>query len=135
MFACYDLKAAKEKMSPDVFRRQTASLWRYKDILPVHDDRNIVTLGEGMTTLEAWDQAAKTAGVFCSPEGATTVAAAVKLRQQGSIRESDRVAVLFTATGLKYTSLIKSEMPAILDEGELKATPAGASLQSMIAPE
>jgi threonine synthase len=51
LFARYDLKAPKEKMSPDVFRRQTASLWRYKDILPVHDNRNIVTLGEGMTPL------------------------------------------------------------------------------------
>ena len=94
-------------------------------IRETHGTVATVTIGE---TLEAWDRTAKTEGVFCSPEGATTVAAAVKLRQQGFIRESGRVAVLFTATGLKYTSLIKSEMPAILDEGELKATPAGASL-------
>jgi threonine synthase len=67
-------------------------------------------------TFQAWERTVKSEGVFCSPEGATTVAAAARLRQEGFIRESDRVVVLFTATGLKYTSLIKSEMPVIPDE-------------------
>ena len=51
LFARYDLKRAKEEISPDTFRCGTASLWRYKTLLPIYDDHSIVTLGEGMTPL------------------------------------------------------------------------------------
>ncbi len=32
-------------------KKYGASLWRYRDLLPIHNDRNIVTMGEGWTPL------------------------------------------------------------------------------------
>lgn len=47
----YDLAKAAEKLTPDVLRSRVASLWRYREVLPVVDDANIVSLGEGWTPL------------------------------------------------------------------------------------
>lgn len=47
----YDLVRAKKELKKDVLQTREASLWRYKELLPVLDDVNIVTLGEGFTPL------------------------------------------------------------------------------------
>ncbi|WP_038083455.1 threonine synthase [Tumebacillus flagellatus] len=47
----YDLKAAAQSMNKSDLARRQPSLWRYRELLPVRDDANIVTLGEGMTPL------------------------------------------------------------------------------------
>ncbi|MCR5302007.1 MAG: threonine synthase [Lachnospiraceae bacterium] len=47
----YDLESAKAVLSADTFRNRPANLWRYKELLPVADDENIVSLGEGMTPI------------------------------------------------------------------------------------
>jgi threonine synthase len=44
----YDLN---KKVARDAFSTRPASLWRYKELLPVLDDENIVSLGEGWTPL------------------------------------------------------------------------------------
>ena len=44
-------------------------------------------------------------GVFCAPEGAATAAAVDLLRRQGTIRESDRVVLFNTGSGLKYVGM------------------------------
>ncbi len=49
LFAIYDIEKAKEKFSKDLLSERIASLWRYRELLPVKDDTNIVTLGEGFT--------------------------------------------------------------------------------------
>ncbi len=49
LLARYDLKAARERLSPDIFNKREATLWRYRELLPVLDDRNVVSLGEGFT--------------------------------------------------------------------------------------
>src|SRR6185436_14435224 len=51
LFACYDLKAAGRTMTKDALRPRVKSLWRYREVLPVADDANVVTLGEGWTPL------------------------------------------------------------------------------------
>ncbi|MBL0387352.1 threonine synthase [Tumebacillus sp. ITR2] len=47
----YDLKSAAQVMKKEDLAHREPSLWRYRELLPVRDDANIVTLGEGMTPL------------------------------------------------------------------------------------
>lgn len=47
----YDLATAAETLSPDSLKGRISSLWRYREVLPVVDDANIVSLGEGWTPI------------------------------------------------------------------------------------
>ena len=47
----YDLKAAAGALRPADLAGRVSSLWRYRELLPVRDERHIITLGEGMTPL------------------------------------------------------------------------------------
>lgn len=47
----YDLQRAAREMSPRGLEAREASMWRYRELLPVRDEANIVSLGEGMTPL------------------------------------------------------------------------------------
>ncbi len=49
----YDLAAIGSAVSPETIARRAPTLWRYRELLPVADDRHIVTLGEPMTPLLA----------------------------------------------------------------------------------
>src|SRR5438067_122960 len=51
LFARYDLPALKTAMGPADFATREWNLWRYRELLPVRDAANVVTLGEGMTPL------------------------------------------------------------------------------------
>ena len=51
LFARYDLAAAGRTLTKDTLRTRTKSLWRYREVLPVRSDTDIVTLGEGFTPL------------------------------------------------------------------------------------
>jgi threonine synthase len=44
-------------------------------------------------------------GVFCAPEGSATAAAVARLRASAAIRESDRVVLFNTGSGLKYIGM------------------------------
>ncbi len=56
----YDLEAAARTMTKESLRLREPNLWRYRDVLPVVDDANIVSLGEGMTPLLKVDRLAST---------------------------------------------------------------------------
>ena len=47
----YDLEKVSQTLTKDVLRKREASLWRYREVLPVVNDENIVSLGEGWTPL------------------------------------------------------------------------------------
>ena len=47
----YDLARAGETLTRDGLRGRVASLWRYREVLPVAHDASITTLGEGWTPL------------------------------------------------------------------------------------
>jgi threonine synthase len=47
----YDLKKAARTLTKDSLKRRVSSLWRYREVLPVVNDENIITLGEGWTPL------------------------------------------------------------------------------------
>lgn len=51
LLVAYDLEKAKKEINHDSFAKGPTNLWRYKRLLPVQDDANIVTLGEGLTPL------------------------------------------------------------------------------------
>jgi threonine synthase len=51
LFAHYDLAAAARTLTRESLRARGKSLWRYREVLPVRSDADIVTLGEGFTPL------------------------------------------------------------------------------------
>src|SRR5688500_11352141 len=54
LFVRYDLHRVRSTVDRDSLAGRRADLWRYRELLPVADDSNIVTLGEGCTpTLRA----------------------------------------------------------------------------------
>jgi threonine synthase len=63
LFARYDLEAAKETMTKRELIGRVASMWRYKEILPVRRSENIVTLGEGWTPLTLTSRLGETLGL------------------------------------------------------------------------
>ena len=56
----YDLDKASKTLIRDSLATREASLWRYREVLPVVDDANIVSLGEGWTPLFEVDRLAAT---------------------------------------------------------------------------
>ncbi|MFY0581133.1 threonine synthase [Cystobacter fuscus] len=47
----YDLKAAARAVRPANLAGRVSSQWRYRELLPLRDDKHLITLGEGMTPL------------------------------------------------------------------------------------
>ncbi len=51
LFPRYDLDRARGEVRRDVVADRPPTMWRYRELMPVNDPANIVTLGEGMTPL------------------------------------------------------------------------------------
>jgi threonine synthase len=51
LLAAYDLKNAAKSFTRENLRHRAATMWRYAEVLPVFDEANIVSLGEGWTPL------------------------------------------------------------------------------------
>ena len=51
LFARYDLALAKKHVNPQDFIKRQPSMWRFFELMPVIDQSNIVSLGEGGTPL------------------------------------------------------------------------------------
>jgi threonine synthase len=51
LLARYDLDTAREKLDRDEIRRRPLGMWRWRELLPVHDPKNMINLGEGDTPL------------------------------------------------------------------------------------
>jgi threonine synthase len=47
----YDLETAARSLTKESLAGRRADLWRYREVLPVKDDSNIISLGEGWTPL------------------------------------------------------------------------------------
>jgi threonine synthase len=47
----YDLAKVQQVLTPQQLAGRPANMWRYREVLPVEKDDNIVTLGEGFTPL------------------------------------------------------------------------------------
>lgn len=51
LLAQYDLSAVARDLTPVELASREATMWRYHELLPVRQERHVVTLGEGMTPL------------------------------------------------------------------------------------
>lgn len=51
LLVAYDLERLKDNLSPEAVQSREPNLWRYHELLPVEDPKNVVSLGEGMTPL------------------------------------------------------------------------------------
>ncbi len=58
-------------------------------------------------------------GAFVCPEGAATLAAAKRLREEGWISENDRVVLLNTGTGIKYPETVEVDAPLLGPDDEI----------------
>ena len=54
----YDLEKAAETLTKESLPTRLPNLWRYREVLPVENDENIVCLGEGLTPLLKTDKLA-----------------------------------------------------------------------------
>lgn len=67
--------------------------------------------------LKATQRTSSTEGIHVSPEVGAAVSAAEKLRADGFLRESDRVVVFATGSGLKHVDLVEGEYPVLEPDG------------------
>ncbi len=51
LLARYDLQSVAENLSPDAFKGREPTMWRYRELLPIADDKFRISLGEGFTPL------------------------------------------------------------------------------------
>jgi len=69
--------------------------------------------------LESIQLLAKEEGIFACPEGAATLWAVKKLKDQGWLKGGETILLLNTATGLKYPQLISKKAPILESDGEI----------------
>jgi threonine synthase len=73
LLARYDLDRVRDTVSRDELAGREQTLWRYRELLPVRETANVVTLGEGMTPLlplPAYGAALGVPGLLMKDEGA-----------------------------------------------------------------
>jgi threonine synthase len=51
LFARYDLDGVRAAVTPEAFAGRRWDMWRYAELLPIRDQNNVVSLGEGLTPL------------------------------------------------------------------------------------
>jgi threonine synthase len=109
-----------------------ATIWRYQDLLPLHDNKNIITLGEGWTPLtRAWNLGLMLghANIYIKDErqGPTgsfkdrQAAVAISMMKEAGIKEAvvastGNVAIAYSAfcarAGIKLWTFVTSSVPA-----------------------
>ena len=63
LFARYDLDAARSTLTKESLVGRPKNMWRYREVMPVLDDANIITLGEGGTPLINAERLARATGL------------------------------------------------------------------------
>ena len=51
LYARYDINAAKKAISKEDLIHRDPNMWRYFEMMPVKDPKNVITLGEGFTPI------------------------------------------------------------------------------------
>ncbi|HEX7064788.1 MAG TPA: threonine synthase [Bacillales bacterium] len=72
LLVAYEMEELKEKYQPEQLKERNPDLWRYHELLPVQNEENVVTLGEGMTPLLPMKKIGREMGVpglFMKDEG------------------------------------------------------------------
>ena len=63
LFARYDLDEARSTLTKESLVDRPKNMWRYREVMPVLDDANIITLGEGGTPLIKAERLARATGM------------------------------------------------------------------------
>jgi threonine synthase len=63
LMAAYDLATAAKTLTKESLAGRVSSLWRYREVLPLADDKNRVTLGEGWTPLHRAENTGRRLGL------------------------------------------------------------------------
>ena len=77
LYARYDLQEARKTLTPQALKERLGSMWRYYEVLPVRDQGNIVTLGEGFTPILRADRLSEHIGatsLYIKDEGVNPTA-------------------------------------------------------------
>ena len=69
--------------------------------------------------LRAQQMLAREEGIFCCPEGAATLSAAIQLIKRNWIKPNEKVVLLNTGTGLKYPETVHTEPYLLQPEDRL----------------
>ncbi|MBV9599572.1 MAG: threonine synthase [Chloroflexi bacterium] len=64
LFARYDIDGVRTSVKPEAFARRRWDMWRYAELLPILDENNVVSLGEGCTPLVSVREQARLAVGF-----------------------------------------------------------------------
>ena len=59
----YDLARAKQSLTKESLSARRPDMWRYREVLPVEDDANIVSFGEGWTPLLRAERLGRSVGI------------------------------------------------------------------------
>ncbi|MEU3985305.1 threonine synthase [Streptomyces sp. NPDC026672] len=73
LLARYDLDEVRASVRPEDIASRDANLWRYRELLPVRDPANVITLGEGWTPvlpLAGYGRRIGVPGLLAKDEGA-----------------------------------------------------------------
>jgi threonine synthase len=124
LFARYDLTGLKRAMTPDVLRSRPWDMWRYRELLPVREPANVVTLGEGMTPLLRVSEHVRIKDEGKNPTGsfkARGMAAAISRAKELGIREvalpsagnaGSAAATYAAAAGIRAHIAVPRDVPA-----------------------
>ena len=63
LYARYDLEAAAAAFGRESLHERPATMWRYFELLPVRDEGNVVTLGEGFTPISRAERLGRELGL------------------------------------------------------------------------
>jgi len=112
----YDLSPIEGKPRDEILRNDTRSLWRYRELLPISEERYTVSLGEGMTPL-------RKASRYAAWMGLSNLALKLDfLNPTGSFKDR--------GTSVSISKIKEFGIPAVLDDSSGNA---GASLAAYCA--
>lgn len=63
LIASYDLQTARERLDREEIKNRSGGMWRWRELLPVHDPENMLSLGEGDTPTLRLDNLGVTLGL------------------------------------------------------------------------
>ena len=125
LFARYDLTGLKRAMTPDDLRGRAWDMWRYRELLPVRQPENVVTLGEGMTPLLRVSEHLRIKDEGKNPTGsfkARGMATAISRAQELGIKEvalpsagnaGSAAAAYAAAAGIRVHVAVPRDVPAV----------------------
>jgi threonine synthase len=125
LFARYDLTGLKLAMTPDDLRGRAWDMWRYRELLPVRQPENVVTLGEGMTPLLRVGEHLRIKDEGKNPTGsfkARGMATAISRAKELGIKEvalpsagnaGSAAAAYAAAAGIRVHVAVPSDVPTV----------------------